>query len=208
MAMEKYNVVKAYAWSGQLGKRWSQELDKEHMLFEEAASRGHLTSIDQLGRIYLDGRGVVPALRWPSAGSRMRRTRGSSLPGPHRRSILGEGVERSDGIAWGWLLNRYAQRLIGDMVSGAVATMDLCLWRLLTTGTRWRRPGTMARLESNARIGIMPQDGVGTLPKDEVRALDGSIGPFNSATSRRRSSKGTSATGCRWSGCRGRTGSG
>ena len=87
MAMEKYNVVKAYAWSGQLGKRWSQELDKEHMLFEEAASRGHLTSIDQLGRIYLDGRGVVPALRWPSAGSRMRRTRGSSLPGPHRRSI-------------------------------------------------------------------------------------------------------------------------
>ena len=41
MAMEKYNVVKAYAWSGQLGKRWSQELDKEHMLFEEAASRGH-----------------------------------------------------------------------------------------------------------------------------------------------------------------------
>lgn len=85
----------------------------------------------------------------------------------------GEGVERSDGIAWGWLLNRYAQRLIGDMVSGAVATMDLCLWRLLTTGTRWRRPGTMARLESNARIGIMPQDGgVATLPKDEVRALE------------------------------------
>ena len=31
----------------------------------------------------------------------------------------------------------------------------------------------MARLESNARIGIMPQDGgVATLPKDEVRALE------------------------------------